>query len=871
VGDDKTIRLWDLKSTKEIRHLDGHTDLVMSVAFAPDGRILSGSLDKTVRLWDRESGEQLVRFEGFQGGVKCVACSGDGRYILSGGMDKAVRLGRLPPPDVLGGKPDDPTGEARVFQGHTKLVRRVAISFDGRHVLSAGHDNTARVWQTATGRELLAFKGHTNREVHSAAFLPDGRHALSSGDDNLLRLWDVTDGHEIRRFEGQGAPVHHLAVSPDGRQALSCHPTNGVLLWDLETGTIISRLANGPDGAEYVSFSADGRLGLSGGTKGVCVWDLKAGEQVQQFKGHTAGVMCVAFSLDGRFVLSGSRDKTVRLWDVETGQEVQRFEGHTSAVWGVAPSPDGRRVISASLDRTVRLWDAETGKELERFEGHTDGVMHIAFSPDARYALTGSMDKTMRLWRLPFAPLVFGRPLQIQASPKLAPVAARLTVPDEADQKKAVEDIRDIYQDDYKNLQPDELSCKLLKRGQNSQEEPGRRFVYLREARDRAAQAGDFALCFRIIDEMTKTFAVEEMPMKVAAVQNAAKAARTLSASKALLETVLSLLTDSIQSDDYDSAEPLAKAAEAIARQTGSSPKSFQLLSAEVKRLQKEFVNVKPALAKLAAEPKDAEANRIVGSFRCFEKGDWERGLPLLALSDKAKLKELAAKDLAAPKTPDAREAVGSGWWTLAKQQKGPAKAIVQERACYWYGLVLPEAVGNTRDRLEKGIRLHNRDYPAVAWGQLDISEAAVNLGVLHLGKEKKIITRQSYSGPIEITALARTEKNNIRFGAGKGAAIIFNWENKPEELRVTRPDGTDQPESGSLATAALKPLQPNTWYHLSWRLTEEGMTVSINGRAIFTEKHKNDLSAKQPIRLYASNSEIEVLSFTVRPLKKKP
>jgi len=461
--------------------------------------------------------------------------------------------------------------------------------------------------------------------------------------------------------------------------------------------------------------------------------------------------------------------------------------------------------------------------------------------------------------------------LPATVQPDKPPVVARLPEPDEAVQKKATEDIRDIYQDDYKNAQPDDLSRKLLKRGQNNQEEPGRRFVYLREARDLAAQAGDFALCFRVIDEMTRAFAVETMAMKVDAVQNTSGTARTLSANKALLETALALFAETVQADDYETAERLAKAAEVAAGKTGIPARVIHPYAAVAKRLQAKYADVKLAVARLAQDPKDAEANRIVGSFRCFEKGEWERGLPLLALGDNPKLKELAAKDRAAPQSAETREAVGSGWWMLAKQHKGIAKAIIQQRACYWYGLVLPDAAVKTRERLENGFRLHNKEFPGAAWGHLDISQATRGPVGLRLPKpDKGIATHTTYSGPIEMTVLARTEKNNIRLYAGKGACVIFNWENKPEELRVCRPDGTDRPESGSLATAAVKPLQPNLWYLLTWRITEEGMTVSVNGRLVFSEEHKNNLSEKHPISVHSADSDIEVLSFTVRQIGKK-
>jgi hypothetical protein len=266
-----------------------------------------------------------------------------------------------------------------------------------------------------------------------------------------------------------------------------------------------------------------------------------------------------------------------------------------------------------------------------------------------------------------------------------------------------------------------------------------------------------------------------------------------------------------------------------------------------------------------------------VGSFRCFEKDDWERGLPLLALGDDARLKGLAERDRAAPKDAGARRAVGNGWWDLAKGNprqrvtfQEAAKGNIQQRACYWYGLALPEATDKARELAEKGVRFFNRDHSALAWGHLDISQATRMDGSLHLSKGgKSVTTLRSYSGPVEVTVLARTEQNNIRIFGGKGSCVLFNSERDPTLLRVRRPDGTDKEESGTPLKADIEPLRPNNWYLLTWRITEQDMTVEINGSEVFTDEHKNDLSQSFPVRLGTFDSDIEVLSLTVRPIRK--
>ncbi|MDR1912638.1 MAG: caspase family protein [Helicobacteraceae bacterium] len=249
------------------------------------------------------------------------------------------------------------TSASQTFTGHSSLVNSVAFSADNRYVLSGSDDNTVRLWDIKTGKEIRRFTGHSS-SVYSVAFSADGKYALSGSGDKTVRLWDIKTGKEIRRFTGHSSSVYSVAFSFDSRYALS--------------------------------GSAD---------KTVRLWDIKTGKEIRRFTGHSDWVSSVAFSADGKYALSGSYDETVRLWDTQTGKEIRRFAGQGDGrIYSVAFSFDGKYALSGSGDKTVRLWDIQTGREIRRFTGHSSLVNSVAFSSDSKYALSGSDDQTVRLW-----------------------------------------------------------------------------------------------------------------------------------------------------------------------------------------------------------------------------------------------------------------------------------------------------------------------------------------------------------------------------------------------------------------------------------------------------------------------------------------
>ncbi|BAY87946.1 WD-40 repeat-containing protein (plasmid) [Calothrix parasitica NIES-267] len=312
--------------------------------------------------------------------------SPDGKRIVTASDDNTARIW------------DSNGKQLAVLKGHKgrSFSGWTIFSPDGKRILNASDDNTVRIWDS-NGKQLAVFKGHTDR-VYSAVFSPDGKRILTVSDDNTTRIWD-SNGKQLAVLKGHTDRVYSAVFSPDGKRILTLSLDNTTRIWD-SNGKQLAVLKGHTDWSFRGSdvFSPDGKRILTSSLDNTTrIWDSN-GKQLAVLKGHKDRVFSAVFSPNGKRILTASDDNTARIWD-SNGKELAVLKGHKDRSFrGRAIfSPDGKRILTASYNDAARIWDSN-GKQLAVLKGHTDAFSKATFSPDSKRILTASSDNTARIW-----------------------------------------------------------------------------------------------------------------------------------------------------------------------------------------------------------------------------------------------------------------------------------------------------------------------------------------------------------------------------------------------------------------------------------------------------------------------------------------
>jgi WD40 repeat protein len=395
---DATAQIWDASASsptygEKLFALDGHTEQIQHLAWSPDGsRLATASMDGMAKIWDAATGEELATLFGHAAPVVKAAWSPVGDRILTAGYDGAVKVW-------------DPDPALVTLSGLEGAEGCLIWSRRGDQVAMGLEDGRAKVWDVSAALDAGANTGEErfvlvdpDRTVGICpqAWSPSGDRLLTtsmggaSGDPEVrARVWDAASGEELVALVGHSGDVWWAEWSPDGTRIVTAGAADDTArVWDASAsspayGEELLTFADHRGGVTNVAWSPDGKtIATSSFDATAKIWDAATGQVIRDLylEGHKMPVSAVSWSPDGDRIASFTYDGTGRIWDATTGEELVALTGQAHEVWKMQWSRSGERIFTYGRDPTIRVWDVASGAELLRYD--LEGYAEADLSPD---------------------------------------------------------------------------------------------------------------------------------------------------------------------------------------------------------------------------------------------------------------------------------------------------------------------------------------------------------------------------------------------------------------------------------------------------------------------------------------------------------
>jgi WD40 repeat protein len=260
---------WEVASGKILRRFTGLVDRVVAMDLSPDGKQLAVSggaptQDGEVVIFDLTTGQPVLKLQSpHSDTVFGIRYSPDGKMLATAGADKFVKVWSavpLPRPET--------TGHVVAYTFHRLLPLPTPATIALRQVMAVQQCTKLDYSLLPAGTQLRSYEGHTHH-VLDVAWRADGKTLVSAGADNTLKVWDYERGEQIRTIGGHSKQISRLAMLKSAPMVISACGDAGLRQWNIDNGGNV-RVYQGPtDFLHTVTATPDGSLVAAGGEQGI--------------------------------------------------------------------------------------------------------------------------------------------------------------------------------------------------------------------------------------------------------------------------------------------------------------------------------------------------------------------------------------------------------------------------------------------------------------------------------------------------------------------------------------------------------------------------------------------------------------------------
>jgi WD40 repeat protein len=416
---DKTAKLWELSTGREVRSFLGHEASVNSVEFSPDGKLLiTGSGDKTARIWEVETGKQIYSTSVSKEYVTGIAFSPDQKIFVVAGYEDSASVYDYIPKKIIAKIP------VNSDKGRGYGVQ-CTFSPDGKW-LAFGEDNrTANVYRTSDWKLVFTFEfgqGSCGGCSTFTAFTPDSQFLIMASHNGSVKKYDLKSGNLIKKYQDDVEELTDLSVSPNGRKIMVTTKTE-IYIWDNDAGQQLLKILPGlKEEINETAFTLDGRsILITCDDNTTVLWDLaknkatglltgflnerdKGGLTYDQddywnsgmakyvrFKNH------LMLTRDGKELIKGKFGTKVKRWDIASGQTMMEYTGHKKAVLCYDLTADGKQMVTGGGDGKIMLWDVASGDSLLSIQSYRQPILDIHFNGNETQIVTSSLDGSIKI------------------------------------------------------------------------------------------------------------------------------------------------------------------------------------------------------------------------------------------------------------------------------------------------------------------------------------------------------------------------------------------------------------------------------------------------------------------------------------------